>query len=86
MATTALQVFAYLVTWTLFPIGFVICFLRVYVCTYVTRRFRPEDYTSLAVGVCMVGCLGLFQVALSLGCGGYVIIQGTFMNTELINL
>jgi hypothetical protein len=70
MATTVLQVFAYLVTWTLFPLGIFSSLFRIYYCKYITRRWRSEDILAVIVGVAAAACLSLFQAALSLGCGG----------------
>ncbi|KAF1911462.1 hypothetical protein BDU57DRAFT_461805 [Ampelomyces quisqualis] len=70
MATTTLQVFAYIVTWICFPIGIASSLVRIYSCSHVSRTWNPDDYISVAMGLALIGVLAFWQVGLSLGCGG----------------
>ncbi|KAL5113675.1 hypothetical protein ACEQ8H_008462 [Pleosporales sp. CAS-2024a] len=70
MPTTALQVFAYLITWTFYPLGIASSFIRIYCCQHVTKTWRPDDYMGVLTGVGLIGALAFWQVGLSLGCGG----------------
>jgi hypothetical protein len=68
--TTVMQVWTYIITWTLFPLGIVSSLVRVYCCRYVTRTWKPDDYMGIAVGVTLIGAVAFWQTGLSLGCGG----------------
>jgi hypothetical protein len=70
MATSALQVFCYIITWTFFPLGISTGLIRVYCCRYVTKTWKPDDYMGIMSGAALVGMLAFWQVGLSLGCGG----------------
>jgi hypothetical protein len=70
MMATALQVFAYIILWTTYPLGVVSSLIRIYSSRYVTRVWRPDDYMGITVGVTLIGLLAFSQFGLSLGCGG----------------
>lgn len=67
---TALQFFAYLVTWAMYPLGIISSLMRIYSCKYVTRIWKPDDYMGVLVGVTLMGALAFWQIGLSLNCGG----------------
>ncbi|KAH3904394.1 hypothetical protein HBI56_232140 [Parastagonospora nodorum] len=70
MATSALQVFCYIVTWTFYPLGILSSLIRIYCCQFVTKTWKPDDYMGVLTGAALVGALAFWQVGLSLGCGG----------------
>jgi hypothetical protein len=67
---TALQVWGYIILWTLYPLGIVSSLTRIYSSRYVTRVCRPDDYMGVVVSVTLIGMLAFSHFGLSLGCGG----------------
>lgn len=47
----ALQIVTYIVTWSSFLTAIATCLLRIYCCRSVKRRWKADDFMSLAVGV-----------------------------------